>query len=367
MAKDVEKNSFFLNLWKEKIAPSFSGDLDLLSVIVLLSLALRLYFAFAFDAGLSFGFADDFLEISEKGAIRSDQAPLYILFLRLLKLIFRDSAVTALYVFQGIVNTVCVVLLYLAARRVFDRKTALVAASIAALYPGFVLISHSPTPGSFEVLIVLAILTVALSDVGDMARGVYSSILIGIAVLLDPVMAFLVPGILLTLKRRFVFLLILAAILLPATIRNSLMEKKAVPVYRAEAYDLNFRKFYPSNLNGRWNTIWWIYENASMITRKEWALSDAAGTDQEKNSTYTAAYSYTAIMLLGLAGIARKYGKEDRFVLLPVASYTLLLILFGSFAKRYRIVLEPFFLLYASALLCRIKRRPRSIVPPGPL
>lgn len=349
------KNNILLNLWKDRIVPSFSRDWDLLAVIILLSLSLRLYFAFSFHSEISFGFENDFLNIAKSGMIGPEQAPLYILFLRMLLFVFRDGAMTAGYAIQGVINSICVLLIYFIAVRIFNRKTALVAASLGAIYPNFILVNLSLTPGSFEIFIVLVLITAALSNISALARAVISSVLVGIAVMLDPIMAFLIPGTLLAMKKRLAFFLILAGILLPLTVRNSIVEKISVPVYRSEAYELDFSKFTPTKLKGRWNTVEQIYNNASRITRKEWAISGEEGTEQETNSTYTAAYAYTVLMVLGLIGFARYYRREERIILLPVVLYTVLLIILTAFAKRYRIALEPLFVLYASAVLCRYK------------
>ncbi|MBN2185127.1 MAG: glycosyltransferase family 39 protein [Candidatus Krumholzibacteriota bacterium] len=356
MAKVSEtKNHIFLDLWRDRIVPSFSKDWDLLAVIILLSLSLRLYFAFSFDSEIFFGFKNDFFEIAKNGTIGPERAPLYLLFLRMMLLLFRDGAMAAGFAIQGIINSISVLLIYFIASRIFNRKTALVAASLGAIYPNFILANLSLTPGSFEIFIVLALITAALSETGDMARSAISSALVGIAMMLDPIMAFLIPGTILAMKKRLAFFLILIGILFPLTIRNSIVEKRVVPVYRAEAYELDFSKFKPTRLKGRWNTVAQIYNNASYITSKEWALSDDEGTDQNTNSTYTAAYAYTVLMVLGIIGLARYYRKEERNALLPVAFYTVLMLILTSFSKRYRIPFEPLFVIYASAILCRCR------------
>ncbi len=173
--------------------------------------------------------------------------------------------------------------------------------------------------------------------------------------MLDPIMAFLIPGTILSDKKRIVFIIVLAGMLLPLTVRNSIVEKKALPVYGAPAFELDFSKFKPTQLKGRWNTVAQIYNNASSITSKEWALSDDEETDQNMNSTYTAAYAYTIIMVLGIVGLARYYRREQRKIFLPAALYTVLLLILTSFSKRYRIPFEPLFLIYGAAILCRFR------------
>ena len=341
--KQVLKDCYYSHL-----KPAFAKDSDILLVIVLLALALRLYFALTFSAGPSLGFKSDFILASQGGPVDSLQGPMYIHFLRLM---FSMGGKPTVFVFQAIAGTVSVILLYYIATRICNRKAGLLAAVLAAVYPGAILQVISATPAALLVLTSVVLMAVLLSRGEECLRAIVSAGVVAVGILLEPMMVFLVPGSLFAVRKRVVFAIVLIGLLLPWTLRNSIVDRKPVPVYRIEAYCFDFDKFHPSMLRGRWHLVEKLYSNTSAITGKGWATGGDKKEESKRNSTYAAAYAYSAIMLFGLFGLAKRYRKTHRQAVLPFVSYSLMLIVLTVFTQRYRIVLEPLFITYSAALI----------------
>ena len=337
-------------LWREHVKPAFEADWDLLAIIISLSLALRLYFAFTFDGNLTFGFDEDYLLAAQSGITDARQAPLYPFFIRILSFIFGEKFQTAAFIIQSIFNTAGILLIYFITSRLCGRRAGVIGAGIGAVYPGFILFNLSMTPGSFEVFLILVIMASGISRLGRIASSVISSVSLALCILLDPVMAFLIPGSILAARKRIVFLLVLAGLLMPWAIRNSIIRGQPVPLYSATAYHVDFGKYIPNDLEGGWHTARGIYDNASRIFVKSWGISDEKGSPGVRDSTYAAGYAFTLVMILGFIGFARRYRREHNRAVMPVVIYNVLLILFSVFLTRFRIPIEPVFLIYTGAL-----------------
>jgi hypothetical protein len=248
-----------------------------------------------------------------------------------------------------------VVMLYYAGSMICSRRAGIAAALIAALYPGFILYTISPTPAA--PLIFLSSALILLGSTGD-PGGIKSdlhSAAAGLAaaagVVIEPAFAFVIPGLIATARSRFTLIIVIAGVLVPMAISHSTFEREIVPLYKEVYWRIDLGKFHGDDLTGGWRVVRKLYENAALITSRGWAEGSAQEIDSQRNSTYTAAYSYVAIMILGLVGLAGRFRREQLPVLLPMLIYFLLLVLFTVFRARYRIVLEPLLILYAGALL----------------
>ncbi len=343
------------------------GDWDILSVVLLLALALRIYFALAFNVRFLAGYDEDFVAAASGPLPAGDGAPLYPAFLKTMNFL-SGGRLSAAYIMQAVLDSAAVMLLLYAGTWLLSRKAGIIAAVLAALYPGFLLNTISPTPAAAVVFLATALIAAGAAvdrgKIRPMTGSVLSAVAAATGILTEPSFVFFVPGLLAVSRRKVVFLLVLAGILLPWTLRNSIVERTPVPLYRTEVWKIDLDKFRADDPMGFWRTVKEMYENASLLTSRGWAVNpDEAATVEERNSTYTAAYSYIVIMALGVIGLAKLYGSRTRSASLPFIIYYLLLILFTIFTERYRTALEPLLLLYAGILTAELFRRRSRDLP----
>ncbi|MBN1163021.1 MAG: glycosyltransferase family 39 protein [Candidatus Krumholzibacteriota bacterium] len=345
-----------LSFWDRHLKSNLAADWDILLVIFFLALALRLYFALAFNVQYAANDNARYDLFSTGGGINAARAPLYPHLLRLTHALFGAGYPRAVFIFQGILSALAAVLIYLPAKRLCDRTVALVTAALCALSPNFILYCLALTPGSVVIFLGILLLALASLEIGDKFKGAVSGVLLGLGILTEPVLIFLLPGMIFTLKKKLFFLVLLLAVLAPWTIRNSVIDSRPVPVYRIEAYRFNFDKYYRSEVLGAWNTASGLYNNAAIILNKGWETPDSmAQDDPRRNSNYTAAYTYTLISLLGFIGMAKYYRRDHRPLVLPLLVYIVLLIFLTIFELRFRMLLEPVLILYTSMIICRRK------------
>lgn len=328
-------------------------DIDILAVIFAVALFLRVYFAAVVEFSPNPSVMDElklFDQIALGGGWDNYHPPLYALFLRFVYAIFGASDHHAVFIVQGVLSSVVVPLMYVTGRLLHDRNTGILAAAISAVYPNFLIYNLTIYPDSLSMIIVVLILTATVLEVKETGRAVFTAVMIGVGILTKPLLAYLLPGMLITVRKRVLFIVIAAAILAPWTIRNSVVRRAFTPVYHKSAYKIDLRKFRAGRYD-KWQIVHKLYYNASAALRKGWSGSLAGEDGQLRNSNYAAAYSYFIIMILGLAGMVRYGRRKDLGVIIPIGGYIVLLVIFSDFEIRYRMYLEPLLILYASISL----------------
>jgi hypothetical protein len=340
---------------QERLSRFLPADPDILAVIIIPALALRIYFALAYDVAFNAGYDEDFLYLSRLPLPAGDGAPLYPLLLKVITFLSGGSAAGA-RVFNALVDTATVLGICCAGAWISSRKAGLTAAAITAVYPGFVLGVISLTPAVSVVFLASLILAAgAALDSGRLGERAHSVIGAGAAalgILTAPFLVFLVPGLLAVSRRKVLFILVLIGMLLPWTVRNSIAERAPVPLYRSQVWAVDLSKFSGDLAMGHWKIAKELYENARILTSRGWAVKpDEASSVAEANSTYAAAYSYIIVMVLGVVGLVRRFRRGMRSAAIPFIFYYFLLVVFTVFAERYRTVLEPLLILYAAIFL----------------
>ena len=360
------------------IRDDLMADRDLLLVIFALSLALRIYFTLAFDVRVWAKYSTDFVALAGSSLPAGDGAPLYPLFLKAMLAVSRGNLALPCLV-QSLLDSVAVVLLYIAGARLGGRRTGLVAAGIAAVYPNFILYTISPTPASACVFIAAALIAAASIGGAERARAAVSGALAAVGILIEPSMLFLLAGSAAAMRGRLTLMLVAAGILLPWAVGNSIVEREPLPLYRGGVWGMDVSKYRPSSVRGYWQPVARIYENLTIVTQRGWDVGsaqrdgetapfaagekDAAPPDAAPagmlGSTYVATYAYIVVMLLGIVGIMRTVRKRHLSVVLPFGAYLGLVALFSTGDLRHRIVLEPLLILYTAMLISG----PRPSVP----
>ncbi len=357
MRKNIlAKLTRLVNVPKNCIPGYIREDLDILAIIFAVALFLRVYFAAVVEFSVNPSVLDElklFDEIALGGGWDEYHPPLYALFLRLVYVICGASNHHAVFIFQGVLSSVVVILMYVTGRLMYGRDTGILAAAISAIYPNFLIYNLTIYPDSLGMIIVAFILTAAVLEVAETGRVCFSAAMIGIGILVNPLLAYLLPGMLLTARKKILFIVIAAAILAPWTIRNSIERRTFTPVYYKSAYKIDLRKFSAGRYE-KWGTVHKLYTNASAALRKGWSGALSGEDGQMRNSNYAAAYSHFIVMILGLAGMVR-YGRREHFgIIIPIVGYIILLIVVSDFEIRYRMYFEPLLILYTAIFLVRL-------------
>lgn len=166
----------------------------------------------------------------------SDLPPLYVFFLAGVYAVFgRD--VRAVAVVQGVLDLITVTLVYLTGRRVFNRRTGLLAAALTALYP--YMLYQDLTVNDTALFICLLMLAVyAIYRVEDMTWAAATGAVLGIAALTKSFVLLLVLlwGLWLLTRRGWRRGLLLAAVMgvvagvvvTPWAVRNTLLHGRLV-------------------------------------------------------------------------------------------------------------------------------------------
>jgi 4-amino-4-deoxy-L-arabinose transferase-like glycosyltransferase len=331
-------------------------DLDILSVIFVLALFLRIYLAVILVKTMSADLVSELEEIDKSvfgGGLNAMQPPLYALFLRIVYAIFGAYDHQVVFIVQGILSSVMVLFMYLTGRLLFGRGAGILAAAISAIYPNFIVYNLELNPDSISLVIVVLLMTTAVLQSVETGKAFLSAALIGVGILFKPLLVYFLPGMLLTVKKRILFIVLVVVILAPWAIRNSVVQGSFTPVYETSAYKVDLRHF--THRYQKWEAVHKIYSNCAEVLKRSWTSSYADDEDGRlRNSSYIATYSHVIIMLLGLAGIIRYRRREQLGAVAPVVGYLILLVVLSDFKIKYRIYFEPLLILYTAVIVSRL-------------
>ncbi len=337
-------------------------DWEILSVILLLALVLRIWFAFSYDSTLydQAGEGIRYIGQVKGGPVDSSSPPLYILFLRVCLGIFGRGAAKAAFVFKGIIGTVSVALIYYIAREISDRTTAVISAVIAAIYVHYIMAALALSPRVPGIMVILAVTLILIRvKEGKRGNGLAGAIL-GLGILVDPYLLLFVPGFLLVSRKRSFFAAALLGVVMPWMIRNSVREGAIMPVYAPDALELDLSTWVVRELEGLYLFVDKIYVNAASIPSRGagWVEPSGSVVDEKiRNISMFGNYFYMVTVLCGLVGMLRYHSKEQRLLLLPALIYLGLLVLFSTCRNSNRLLAEHIAIFYAAILLTRIFSR----------
>ena len=365
---------------KEEAAGTRSrGALDRYVVAVaalfIIGLAIRLHSAATCAAVPSYSDMAEYDQLASEGTFNAHRPPLYPLFLRAIYALFGAGNHRAVFVIQSILSSCAIVLLYRAVSRMWSRRAGIIAAAVYCVYPGLIMYNLTTLTESASVLIAVAIMAVAVSSLGDRRKAIAQGLIVGIGALTKPAFLFFVPGMLVTMKRRTIFLVVFLCALAPWILYNAVANHELVLVSDTGA--LNFYMSYNSDAKGtflalkEWESVPageyvrrgldFIRNNklqtaeiiyAKIFTLFELGWDRHVGRDlvTNVNVQYAMMYGYLLVFAFGCIGLARRYRARHLPAVLPILSYVVLLILLSHFLIRFRALYEPLLIAYTAIL-----------------
>jgi hypothetical protein len=285
---------------------------------------------------------------AQKLQVDQFQPPLYPLFVRAMYGLFGPKNYRAVFAAQGIASALIAPLLFILTAHIAGPSSAYAAGVIGALYPNFTLYNLTLLESSFGVLLVTLLLLIMVLECDETHRAVAAAVTAGCGIMLMPVFLYLLPGLLVFIKKRRVFIATLFVVLLPIFIHNVKWHRKFVPIYHRWTWAVDLRKYQDEG--GR--VMEKLYRNATSLFRHPSITAHHDNADRSAlTMKYIGYYSYLILILTGLAGLVRFYGREHRSIVIPVAVYVLLLILVGRFDLEYRVLVEPLLVVFASVII----------------
>ena len=172
-------------------------DWDILLVILVSALALRIYFALMPGVRVAATYGTDYVQGAAGPFPASNAAPLYPIFLKAILSVSSD-ALAPVYIMQAVLLSASVILLWYAGTRIGSRATGLTAAVLAALYPGTILYSVSPTPAAalffLSSVLIAAGAAAGSGEIGETAAAAISAAAAAVGILTDQSFIFIVPN-----------------------------------------------------------------------------------------------------------------------------------------------------------------------------
>jgi len=361
------------------------------AAVVLVSLAVRIYFALRCSALPEYSDMGYYNDVALAPGFPTTLPPAYPLFLRAVYALFGARNYAAVFVVQSLLSSLTVYLVYRVARSVGTEAAGIAAAAIAAVYPNFILYNLTTLTETWSLLILMALFAILVASVPETRRSILAVMLLVLGFLFKPVMLFLLPGTWLVVRKKAVFAAAAVVLIVPLASYEMIVGgsflRGARGFYRTYQ-DPALRRIAAidsagsdemgddrlpgaSYLKHGWNyvannkarVVDRIREKGMVLVSRGWdafVLGPIAG--QGKRTRLLLAYAYLPVMALGCIGLARQHDSKNRTIALPALGYVLLVILFSIFKHRYRLLVEPVLIIYAALLLFPPKRE-RTAIP----
>lgn len=372
--------------------------------------AIRLYFAVHCTAIPGYSDMAWYNEVARQHGLPRELPPGYPLFLRAIYHVFGAANYKAVFMVQGFISALSAALIGWITSKVGNLKAGITAGAVAAIYPNLIVYNLTTLTETIGVFFIALLLAMLVTAIGEKKRSIFAAATILLACAFRPVILFFAPGVFLGLKKKLVFVAALALVIAPyATYelaKGKTVHRAAVALYETYYPTLNGSGFinpkdtelgsdtlasrvyikaaWDNIRKDKWRVVGNIYNKGTVVFSRGWdtfvmepllsrtgsssALLRGASRAQSDSTSETPPlsdnvahvmdYAYIPFMLLGFVGMARLYGRRTRMLVLPVLSYLILVILFSIFKFRYRLLVEPVFIMFASLLVWRAGRGP---------
>ncbi|MGD1048083.1 MAG: glycosyltransferase family 39 protein [Candidatus Krumholzibacteriaceae bacterium] len=367
---------------KRHIAPGSRGERRIERHVLLVALFFaagllaRLVLAFRCRAIPNFSDMAEYNYLAAEGTFNPHRPPLYPLFLRAIYALCGQYNYTAVFVVQSLISSGGILLMYWTVSRMWNRRAGLIAAALYAVYPNLIMYDLTTLTESLSVFIVIAMMAVATSKWSDGRTAVVQAVAAGIGMLIKPAFLFFVPGLLVTVKKRVTFVVVLACICAPWILYNAVHTHRLILVSDTGA--LNFYMSYNPEAKGgfvqipdwenvsqgeyvrmgldfirqhKLRTIEIIHTKIYSLFELGWdrgVMRDIVGGE---GRAHVVMYAYLAVFVSGFVGLARFCRKAHASVVAPVVSYVVLTMLLSIFVVRFRTLIEPLLIAYTAVLV----------------
>jgi hypothetical protein len=283
--------------------------------------------------------------------------------LRLLLTPFIVHADIALHLFQGAAGSLVVLMMYGIGSGIWSRKCGLVAASIGALYPDFIFYGAGSYVDAVSVIIVASVMTLGAMKGREAWRAFAQGLLLGFGTLLQATFLFLVPGVVIAWRKVLLLVAVCAGVAAAAVVSQIITPGSFSPGVELRRSGMDVGTYI-----GRGDYLGLLdrtYFNAMLLYKAHPGTPTVKtdGSSERINGVFfIRKYSFLAMLLLGFIGLARYFRRDHVPVALPVLVFTLLLAALMRLENaRFRSLLEPLLILYASIVFCRREYAPNPI------
>jgi hypothetical protein len=362
-----------------RIPSPLSPENRMLTLVFFFALAIRLYFALV--AGTEHNNYFDMMRYNQlalQGGLSYSPPPGYPLFLRLIYSIFGNLNFRAVYIAQSIISAATVLYIFRVAARIGSRRAGFIAAWAAAVYPNFIVFNLITLTETIGLLFVLSIFDVMTRDLGESARSILVSVDLCAAYFVRPSLIFFWPGVLWCVRRRKAFIAVAAVIFVawmsygavsgkgqkrfarglyktynPAQRSSRALELKDTPLGRDDLPGTTYLKSaLDFVVHNKWETVDIIYYKLKVLVSRGYSNYTVSKLVKgHRTLDQLLYYCYLPVMLLGFTGMIRMYNKRTRCVAIPMMSYLIFNILLSIFKARYRLMVEPGLIIFASLFI----------------
>ncbi len=360
--------------------------LILLAVIIVVGGTVRIVAAARCDILPNHSDMATYNQLAFRKGISVSPPPGYPLFLKAIYTIFGAGDVNAVYITQAILSTLTIILIFYFTLIVSGPGTALLAAGISAIYPNFI-VYNLTTLTEPLALFIMMILLISLAAppakrrwmplTGEKGGSILSAVILFAGCAVRPAFLYFWPGVLLSVRKKTSFILATLVILSPWLIyglatgktpnRGALAFYKTynpvadgVTHYKISKTALGSRELsnveyirgaFEYIVNNKWDTLDIIYNKGSIFLARGWdafVMRDLTGNTRTMNNLMN--YAYLPVMFFGFIGLVRFYDRRNRVAALPALSYILFFVTLAIFKIRYRLLVEPVLIVFASIL-----------------
>jgi hypothetical protein len=102
----------------------------------------------------------------------------------------------------------------------------------------------------------------------------------------------------------------------------------------------------------KWKTLDITYNKLSLLISRGWdtfVLRKVVGNNSTLNNIMM--YAYVPVAALGFIGLVRLVNRRNRIIAIMMTSYLVLSIFLAIFKYRYRVLIEPMLIIYASLFI----------------
>jgi len=348
------------------------------TIIVLVAGVIRIYFAVNCKALPDYSDMALYNSLAMSDGIPTVPPPGYPIFLRAIYSIFGAYNYKAVFVIQALVSSLTVLIIYWVSSRIAGFKAGVISAIITCFYPFFIAYNLTTLTESLSLLIVALVMASFQLPSEKKFKEPLTAFIMCLGYLIRPPLMYFWPGVLICQKRKVAFIAATAILLVPwityttatgqtsnriaRALYKSYNEKSNGKVYvnvpdtKLKSMDLSSGEYIRGALefmkNNKMQTLDILLGKVSVIFSAgydSWVLKKIIGDEHYMKTIFR--HVYLPIMIFGFVGLIRLCSKRNRHLAIMLFSYLFFNILTAIFKVRYRLMIEPILIVYASILL----------------